>query len=125
MKRPVVCCDSRKVFVLLAGLLLVPSPVRAGPVAARGAALAYACAACHGPDGRSQGAIPRLDRLSAEHFRDTLHAFQTEGRQATVMHHIAKGLEDRDIEAVAAYFAAAQQGEQSRVGQVGQVEHGE
>ena len=34
-------------------------------LAARGVSLAHACAACHGPDGQSQGAIPSLDALSA------------------------------------------------------------
>lgn len=108
MKRLIVF-RSRKMFVVLAGLLFVsslPSLVSADPVAARGAALAYACAACHGPDGHSQGAIPPLDSLSAEHFRDTMRAFRTEGRQGTVMHRIAKGLDEADIEAVAAHFAA-------------------
>ena len=113
MKRLGISCDSRKGVVLIAGLLCLPSPVSADPIATRGAALAYACAACHGPDGRSQGAIPPLDRLSAEHFRHAMQAFRTEGRQATVMHRIAKGLDEADIEAVITYFAVVKQVEES------------
>ena len=74
MKRPFVFFNTRKLFVLLAGLLLVPALASADPIAVRGAALANACAACHGPDGRSQGAIPSLDGLSAEYFKKTMQA---------------------------------------------------
>ncbi len=97
----------RKTFALL-GMLLLPGVAGADHVTSRGAALAYACAACHGPDGHSQGVIPSLDSLSPEHFRAAMRAFRTETRQSTVMHHIAQGLDAADIEAVTAYFAAAQ-----------------
>ncbi len=103
-----------EMFVLLAVLLLLSGvadmdPAGADPLASRGAALAYACAACHGPDGRSQGAIPSLDTLLPEHFGDALQAFRTEARQGTVMNPIAKGLDNADIEAVTAYFATLKQ----------------
>lgn len=112
MNRPVVFPDTRNLFVLFAGLLSVPAIASADPISTRGATLAYACAACHGPDGRSQGAIPPLDRLSPEHFREAMHAFRTGGRQGTVMNRIAKGLSDTDIEAVTAYFASVEQSQQ-------------
>jgi sulfide dehydrogenase cytochrome subunit len=76
---------------------------------ARGAALANACATCHGPDGQSQGAIPAINSLSKENFMAAMRAFQTGERQGTVMHRIAKGLDDADIEAVAAYLAVKPQ----------------
>ena len=95
-------------FCILFSILFLPGVTGADQVTSRGAALARACAACHGPDGHSQGIIPSLDSLSSEHFRDAMRAFRTETRQSTVMHHIAKGLDDADIEAVTAYFAPAQ-----------------
>ncbi|MGE0682060.1 MAG: cytochrome c [Candidatus Binatia bacterium] len=70
----------------------------------RGAALANACATCHGPDGRSQGAIPAINSLSKESLLTAMRAFQSGERQGTVMNRIAKGLDDADIEAVAVYF---------------------
>lgn len=73
--------------------------------AARGAALVYACAACHGPNGRSQGAIPSIETLSPEEVIVALTAFRAGTRQGTVMLQIAKGLDEADINAVAAYMA--------------------
>ena len=71
----------------------------------RGSALAHACAACHGPDGRSQGAIPAIDTLPTEDFIAALKAFRADARQGTVMNRIAKGLDDAEISATATYFA--------------------
>ena len=96
----------QQLFVLLAGLLAAPALVSAASIPTRGAAWAQACAACHGPDGRSQGAIPALDRLSAEEFRAAMRAFRTEERQGTVMNQITRGLSEADVEAVTTYFAA-------------------
>jgi cytochrome c553 len=72
---------------------------------AQGSAIANACATCHGPDGRSQGAIPAINALSKESFVTAMRAFQTGERQGTVMNRIAKGLDEAEVQAVAAYFA--------------------
>jgi sulfide dehydrogenase cytochrome subunit len=79
--------------------------VAANAEVARGAALAHACAACHGPNGHSQGAIPSIDTLSPEDISAALTAFRAGTRQGTVMLQIAKGLDEADIHAVAAYVA--------------------
>ena len=86
-------------------ILWLPGTVAAETVSARGVALAHACVTCHGPEGRSQGAIPSLTRLSSAEITTALQAFRAETRQSTVMHRIAKGLEAADITAVATYFA--------------------
>jgi sulfide dehydrogenase cytochrome subunit len=91
--------------VLLTVVLWLPGTVAAETVPLRGVALAHACVTCHGPDGRSQGAIPSLTTLSSEDIVTALQAFRAETRQSTVMHRIAKGLDDADIIAVATYFA--------------------
>ena len=98
----------RRFLLLFASLLTVPALANSEPGPIPGPALAQACAACHGPDGRSQGAIPALDRLSPEDFRAAMQAFRTEERQGTVMNQIAKGLSEADVEAVTTYFAAIQ-----------------
>jgi cytochrome c553 len=91
------------VLVLVGGLW--SSSVAAGDSGmARGQALVNACAACHGPDGRSQGAIPSIDNLSAADFISALQAFRTEIRKGTVMNRIGKGIDDAEIAAMAAYF---------------------
>src|SRR5262245_14993243 len=92
---------------LSAGLIL-PNPVVADPAAARGATLANACAACHGPEGRSQGAIPSVGGVAAEDCMAALQAVRGEVRKGTVMNRIAKGVDDAEISAMAAYFAGRQ-----------------
>lgn len=92
--------------VSCAAFLTFAVPLMAEPVSSRGAALAYACAACHGPEGQSQGAIPSLSMLSREGVVAALEAFRAGDRQGTVMNRIAKGLDDADIAAVAAYFSS-------------------
>jgi len=77
----------------------------ADAVTPRGAALAQTCVTCHGPEGQSQGAIPSLATLRSEDMRTALQAFRAETRKSTVMHRIAKGLNEDDMAAVAAYFA--------------------
>jgi cytochrome c553 len=94
--------------VLAAGLWLPNVATAADPATLRGPALANACAACHGPDGRSQGAIPSIDNLPAEDFSAALKAFRAEARRGTVMNRIAKGVDDAEISALASYFAGRQ-----------------
>jgi len=91
--------------LLLTVTLSLASTVAAETELARGAALAHACVTCHGPEGRSQGAIPSLTTLSSADITTALQAFRAETRPGTVMHRIAKGLDDADITAVATYFA--------------------
>jgi len=91
--------------VLLFVTLWLPGIGAAETVSQRGAALAQTCVTCHGPEGRSQGAIPSLTTLSAADIMTALQAFRAETRPSTVMHRIAKGLDDADITAVATYFA--------------------
>lgn len=97
------------VLMLLTVVLWFPSTTVADPAMSRGAALAHACAACHGPNGRSQGAIPSIDNLSAEDFKAVLKAFRSDASKGTVMNRIARGLDDAEIDAVAAYFATLRQ----------------
>ena len=99
-------------FVLLLPFMLalcLPGTGVADGLTARGVSLAQACAACHGPDGQSQGAIPSLNALSAADAIAALQAFRAATRKGTVMLRIAKGLDDADITAVATYFATLQQ----------------
>lgn len=83
----------------------LPTIAAADQAASRGAAIARACATCHGPEGQSQGAIPSINSLSKENFVTAMRAFQTGERQGTVMNRIAKGLDSPEVEAVATYFA--------------------
>ena len=92
-------------FLGLSLLVLSVCVARADSSRSHGAALVNACAACHGPDGRSKGAIPSFNTLPKDRLVETLRAFRSGARQGTVMGLIAKGLEDADMEAIAAYVA--------------------
>lgn len=96
------CCI---LLLLCAAVFSLSTSAAADSAVERGRALANACAACHGPEGRSQGAIPAIDGLSTEDFIAALKAFRADTRQGTVMRLIAKGLEDTDLAALAQYFA--------------------
>jgi sulfide dehydrogenase cytochrome subunit len=69
--------------------------------------LAAPCAICHGTEGRAvtQDVVP-LAGLPREHIASQMRAFRDGQRPATVMHQIAKGYTDAQIDALAAWFSA-------------------
>lgn len=70
--------------------------------------LAATCANCHGSDGHPPkgSALPALAGVPADHFKALMAAFKAGTPGTTVMHQIAKGFTDAQIEQMAAYFAA-------------------
>jgi sulfide dehydrogenase cytochrome subunit len=66
--------------------------------------LAASCDTCHGPQGRSPGAIPAIAGLDAPALRASLEGFKQDRIPATVMNRIAKGFTDAEIAALAAYL---------------------
>ena len=69
--------------------------------------LASACAICHGTDGRGDGKVlPPLAGMPRDHIASQMRAFRDGQRPATVMHQIAKGYTDEQIDALATWFAA-------------------
>ena len=70
--------------------------------------LTASCAGCHGPDGKSPGAIPSIAGLSAEHISVSLQEFRSGARPATVMGRHAKGYSDEDIAQIAEFLGAKQ-----------------
>ena len=75
----------------------------------QGRNLAAPCAICHGTEGRPAGTdsplIP-LAGLPRDHIATQMRAFRDGKRPATVMHQIAKGYTDPQIDQLAAWFAA-------------------
>ena|SRR6218665_2383618 len=71
-------------------------------------ALAATCANCHGTNGRAVegSAVPGLAGMPAAYLVEQMKAFKSGARQATVMHQLAKGYSEAQIEQIAAYFAA-------------------
>ena len=68
--------------------------------------LAATCANCHGTAGRSvtKEVIP-LAGLPKEFIVSQMKAFKEGTRPATIMHQLAKGYSDQQIEAIANFFA--------------------
>lgn len=68
--------------------------------------LAGSCASCHGTEGRSPGAIPPLAGAPQAVMADRLAAFKAgNDPNATIMPRIAAGYSDKELEALARYFA--------------------
>ena len=113
---------NRKLFLVLyasAGLALLGActttptaePAKSPPAAVTpGAAanMANNCFTCHGPNGRSPGAIPGLHGQNAAAIAAALKAFKSGARPSTVMGRQAKGYSDAEIDALAAYIAKPQ-----------------
>lgn len=70
--------------------------------------LAATCANCHGTEGRTTdgSAVPSLAGMPKDYMLKQINAFKDGSRPATVMHQLAKGLTDQQVETVATYFAA-------------------
>jgi cytochrome subunit of sulfide dehydrogenase len=84
---------------------LVVTPAVAQDKTARN--LASACAICHGTEGRAVTKdVNPLAGLPREHIATQMRAFRDGQRPATVMHQIAKGYTDAQIEAIAGWYAA-------------------
>lgn len=70
--------------------------------------LAATCANCHGTQGKASigSAVPALAGMPRDYLVMQLKAFKAGTRPATIMHQLAKGYSDAQIEQIAAYFAA-------------------
>jgi len=70
--------------------------------------LAATCANCHGTNGKTVSGSPvvGLAGMPADYIASQMTAFKSGARPATVMHQLAKGFSDAQIDQMAAYFAA-------------------
>jgi len=92
--------------------LLIAAALAAAPLAAAAQdspaarSLAATCANCHGTEGRSvTKEVASLAGLPREHIAGQMKAFRDGSRPASVMHQIAKGYSDQQIELLADYFS--------------------
>ena len=68
--------------------------------------MAATCTHCHGTDGRSVGITPSLAGVDKSYMAQQMKDFKTGKRPGTIMHQLAKGYTDAQIDQIAAYFAA-------------------
>jgi len=99
---------ARPLFAVLLLAGMAPLAAAQDATALRQTALAATCANCHGTQGRSVdgAAVPGLAGMPAPYMVEQMKAFKAGVRPATVMHQLAKGFSDAQIESVAGYFAA-------------------
>ena len=91
------------------GLMLVLMTVFApagNTAATTGQRLVASCAACHGTNGAGAGnALAVLAGQPKDALVASMRAFKTGARPATIMHQIAKGYTDEQIEQMAQYLS--------------------
>lgn len=103
-----------RVRTAVLGLLTLASLACAAPALAQDEkalnlrSLAATCANCHGTGGRpvANSGVPGLAAMPAVYLVEQMKAFKSGARTATVMHQLAKGYSDAQIDQLAAYFAA-------------------
>jgi cytochrome c553 len=98
----------RLLFLCIAAIAAAASaPIAKAQDSAAARGLAATCANCHGTEGRSvTKEVVSLAGLSKAHIVSQMKAFKNGTRPATVMHQLAKGYTDSQIELLADYFAA-------------------
>ena len=79
------------IAILLPVTSLLLAPVGQAEELSRAAMLSASCEGCHGPYGRSPGAIPPIAGKSAEYLREALEGFRSGESEATVMDRHVKG----------------------------------
>ena len=93
-------------YMLIAAALAAVPPGAAAQESPAARSLAATCASCHGTDGRSvTQEVASLAGLPKDDIVAKMKAFRDGTRPATVMHQIAKGYSEQQIELVADYFS--------------------
>ncbi len=89
-------------LIALAGSLLPPGA--AGEVSH--SMLGNTCAGCHGTNGHSAEPMPIIAGLPEKYLAETMKNYGSGKRPSTIMGRLARGYSDREIEAMAAFFAS-------------------
>jgi cytochrome c553 len=94
-------------LLVAAGLTVLFGQAQAQtPSAAQVRSWAAACANCHGTDGLAQPGMESLAGVNKDDIVKKMLDFKAGRKPATIMHQLAKGYSDDQIQAIAAYFAA-------------------
>ena len=96
----------KKRYLMFSGLVFASLCSWASADALQVRGMAASCSACHGTNGV---ALPGMDTLAGQKKEDLLKKmqdFKSGKKPATLMHQLAAGYSDVQIEQLAAYFAA-------------------
>ena len=99
---------SRARLAALIALTSASAAVAQTPRVPQGRTLAATCAACHGTDGAAVAGEPMaaLAGYPKTALIAQMKAFRAGAREATVMHQIARGYSDDEIDAIATWLAS-------------------
>jgi cytochrome c553 len=89
-------------LAVLAGAVLLAGPVRAAD-APPGAS---SCTGCHAPTKVAGSVIPHIAGRKAADIANFMREFRSGAWPSSIMGRIAKGFDDGQIDAIAAWFAA-------------------
>jgi len=96
-----------RIPLVLAAMLALPlTAVAQGTDPNLGRNLAATCAGCHNITGKALPGMPPLAGQSKDALLKTLKDYKDGKQPATVMHQLAKGYTEGQLELIAAYFAA-------------------
>jgi cytochrome subunit of sulfide dehydrogenase len=68
--------------------------------------LAATCANCHGTNGKSVGGMESLAGLPKDKIVKNMKEFKSGDKPASIMHQLAKGYNDAQIDAIATFLSA-------------------
>jgi cytochrome subunit of sulfide dehydrogenase len=97
----------RLLLPVLASVLLLASFLAAGPVRAVDAPPgASSCTGCHAAKRIPDSVIPRIAGRKASDIVQFMREYRSGAWPSSVMGRLAKGFDDQQIDAIAAWFAA-------------------
>ena len=89
-------------IILFGGVALLSANAHAVP---RGELLGSTCMSCHGPGGKSKGAVPNLAGLDKGYFIKAMQDFKSGARSGSIMKRHASGYTDAEFEQMGEYFS--------------------
>ena len=95
----------KKITLACAGFVGLALSGIAGAADIHTKSIASTCMSCHGPGGKSQGAIPSIAGLEKDYFVKAMKDFKSGALASSIMKRHASGYTDAEFEAMAAYFA--------------------
>lgn len=99
---------SRWISTLVLSTVTLAASAQSASTSLHTRTLAATCASCHGTNGKAAegSVVPPLAAMPKETMVATMKAFKAGTRPATIMHQLAKGYTDEQIELIATYFAS-------------------
>lgn len=97
---------SKSKLLLIAVLVTLATSATAQSDALQARSMAASCANCHGTNGAAAAGMVALAGYDKVGLVKAMAEFKSGARPATIMHQLAKGYSEAQIDAIAGYFAA-------------------